>query len=185
MIRRMRIYLGLDTLKYLYRGGRLTRLEAGVGMLANIHPLLALKDGTLEVCAKCMGTKKTMRGSWRSSRASRRSRVPEAVHLFLRRFPLPRADARVRDAAGADVVELGPTLAAHAGPGVYGAVFIEAEKTRRKFNPDGVASARGICYAEEGTSDGHPVWAPIFVVETQRSILRKQRRRNAHEEDRL
>ena len=28
------------------------------------------------------------------------------------------------DAAGADVVELGPTLAAHAGPGVYGAVFI-------------------------------------------------------------
>ncbi len=129
MIRRMRIYLGLDTLKYLYRGGRLTRLEAGVGMLANIHPLLALKDGTLEVCAKCMGTKKTMR---------RLVEIIESVPAdpaFQRRFIYSYDDSHCRelmrafpDAAGADVVELGPTLAAHAGPGVYGAVFIEAEK---------------------------------------------------------
>ena len=110
MIRRMRIYLGLDTLKYLYRGGRLTRLEAGVGMLANIHPLLALKDGTLEVCAKCMGTKKTMRRLVEIIESVPADpSVPEAVHLFLRRFPLPRADARVpgrsgrrRGRAGAD-----------------------------------------------------------------------------------
>ena len=39
---RIRIYLGLDTLKYLYRGGRLSRVEAGLGTLASIRPLLTL-----------------------------------------------------------------------------------------------------------------------------------------------
>lgn len=128
MIRRMRIYLGLDTLKYLYRGGRLTRLEAGVGTLAGIHPLLALKDGTLEVCAKCMGMKKTMR------RLAEIIQSVPADPAFRTRFIYSYDDAHCRELMRAfpgareeDMVELGPTLAAHAGPGVYGAVFVAAE----------------------------------------------------------
>ncbi len=128
MSRRMRIYLGLDTLKYLYRGGRLTRLEAGIGTLAGIHPLLGLKDGTLEVSAKCMGMKKTMR------RLVELIQSIDADPDFRMRFIYSYDAAHCRElmrafpgAVEADLVELGPTLAAHAGPGVYGAVFIAAE----------------------------------------------------------
>lgn len=123
---RIRIYLGLDTLKYLYRGGRLTRMEAGLGTLASLHPLLALRDGTLEVCAKCMGGKKALRKLTEIVAGTPRDEA------FPMRFIYSYNDANCRalmaqfpGAEACEVVALGPTLAAHAGPGVYGAVLVE------------------------------------------------------------
>lgn len=125
---RVRVFLGLDTLKYLYRGGRLTRLEAGVGTLAGIHPLLGLKNGTLEVCAKCIGNKKTMK---RLEEIIKSHRLDPAFPLrFIYSYDPTNCRALMSSFPGAkeeDLVEIGPTLAAHSGPGVYGAVFIEAE----------------------------------------------------------
>ena len=128
LTRRVRVFLGLDTLKYLYRGGRLTRLEAGVGTLAGIHPLLGLKDGTLEVCAKCIGNKKTMK---RLVEIIKSHRLDPAFPLrFIYSYDPTNCRTLMSSFTGAseeDLVEIGPTLAAHSGPGVYGAVFIEAE----------------------------------------------------------
>lgn len=125
---RVRAFLGLDTLKYLYRGGRLSRVEAGVGTLAGIRPLLMLKDGRLEVCAKCMGAKKAMKtlteliGSLKLDPAFPMrfiySYCADNCRTLMQSFP---------GASEADLIEIGPTLATHAGPGVYGAVFVEAE----------------------------------------------------------
>ena len=103
-------------------------VEAGIGTLAGIHPLLGLKDGTLEVSAKCMGMKKTMR------RLVELIQSIDADPDFRMRFIYSYDAAHCRElmrafpgAVEAVLVELGPTLAAHAGPGVYGAVFIAAE----------------------------------------------------------
>lgn len=127
---RVRIFLGLDTLKYLYRGGRLSRVEAGMGTLAGIHPLLGLKDGLLEVCAKCIGRKKTL---LRLTEIIRDFKMDPAFPMrFIYSYDPTHCRALMAGFPGAseaDMVEIGPTLAAHSGPGVYGAVFLEAEES--------------------------------------------------------
>ncbi|WMJ78405.1 MULTISPECIES: DegV family protein [unclassified Sedimentibacter] len=52
---------GLDTLKYLEKGGRLSKGQAVVGSLLNIKPMLEIKDGKLAVIEKVRGKNKTIK----------------------------------------------------------------------------------------------------------------------------
>lgn len=47
----------LDTLEYLVRGGRLSKVAGFAGGLLNIKPLITLKDGEIVVWGKARGTK--------------------------------------------------------------------------------------------------------------------------------
>lgn len=51
----MVIYLGVNTLEYLKKGGRLSPAVAAVGTLLNIKPVLKLDVGTLDMYQKCRG----------------------------------------------------------------------------------------------------------------------------------
>ena len=48
----------LDTLEYLWKGGRLSRTAAIAGGLLNIKPVITIKDGAVVVLGKARGTKK-------------------------------------------------------------------------------------------------------------------------------
>lgn len=54
----MVIYIMVDTLEYLKRGGRITAASASIGTLLNIKPVLSLTTGKLDVIKKCRGVKK-------------------------------------------------------------------------------------------------------------------------------
>ena len=47
MIPRLRIYVTLDTLEYLQRGGRIGRARAFLGALLNVKPILFCRDGEI------------------------------------------------------------------------------------------------------------------------------------------
>lgn len=47
----------LDTLEYLWKGGRLSRTAAVAGGLLNIKPVLAIMDGEIKVLGKARGSK--------------------------------------------------------------------------------------------------------------------------------
>ena len=47
----------LDTLEYLWKGGRLSRTAAVAGGLLNIKPVLAIVDGNIKVLGKARGSK--------------------------------------------------------------------------------------------------------------------------------
>lgn len=47
----------LDTLEYLVRGGRLSRVAGVAGGLLNIKPVITIRDGSIEVVGKARGTK--------------------------------------------------------------------------------------------------------------------------------
>ena len=49
----------VDTLEYLYRGGRLSKTSAIAGTLLNIKPVLTVKDGQLAVLGKARGAKQS------------------------------------------------------------------------------------------------------------------------------
>lgn len=51
------IYIGVDTLEFLKKGGRITPAVAKMGALLHIKPLLQIRGELLEACAKVRGTK--------------------------------------------------------------------------------------------------------------------------------
>lgn len=51
------IYLGVDTLKYLKKGGRVTPAAAALGTVLNIKPVLEIQGGKLDAFAKVRGFK--------------------------------------------------------------------------------------------------------------------------------
>lgn len=60
---RMQIYIAVDTLEYLKKGGRISRTTAAIGTVMNIKPVLKIGIGSLDTYKKCRGfglAKKTM-----------------------------------------------------------------------------------------------------------------------------
>lgn len=55
------IYIAVDTLKYLKRGGRITGTAAAIGTVLNIKPVLLMKGEKLDSYEKARG----MKGAWR------------------------------------------------------------------------------------------------------------------------
>ncbi|MBO6015218.1 MAG: DegV family protein, partial [Lachnospiraceae bacterium] len=55
---KMTIYIAVETLEYLKKGGRITAATAALGSLLNIKPILRLHIGVLDMYRKCRGMKK-------------------------------------------------------------------------------------------------------------------------------
>ena len=58
---RIRLYIMVDTLEYLHKGGRLSSSVAVVGTMLKVKPILSLKDGVLSMVGKGMGIKDAMK----------------------------------------------------------------------------------------------------------------------------
>lgn len=58
---KMAIYIAVETLEYLKKGGRVTSATAALGTLLNIKPVLKFDVGVLETYKKCRGMKKARR----------------------------------------------------------------------------------------------------------------------------
>lgn len=58
---KMSIYIAVETLEFLKKGGRVTAATAAVGTLLNIKPILRLGVGVLETYRKCRGMRKARR----------------------------------------------------------------------------------------------------------------------------
>ena len=54
----MSIYIALDTLEYLKKGGRINPAVATVATVLNIKPVMMLSTGKLDIYQKCRGSKK-------------------------------------------------------------------------------------------------------------------------------
>lgn len=55
---KIRIVAFVDTLEYLYKGGRLSKTAATAGTLLKFKPIIGLREGNLEMFAKARGTQK-------------------------------------------------------------------------------------------------------------------------------
>jgi DegV family protein with EDD domain len=129
LIPRVRIYVVLDTLEYLRRGGRIGRAGAFMGSLLQVKPVLSVRDGEVHP----------------------EERVRTRAHAFDRVVKIASANTRTQELAvgystnqedaeemrrrlgealpGADVqiTRVGPVIGAHCGPGVLGIVLLEGE----------------------------------------------------------
>ncbi len=128
LIPRIKIMAIPETLEYLFRGGRLARLEWIIGSMLKIRPIIGFKDGNVHVHAKKMGTKNSMsyianalkeldcdtNYNIIASYTYSRKNLDELVSMVDQKY-LPLI--RVYD-------ELDPAIAAHWGPNAYGLIFV-------------------------------------------------------------
>lgn len=121
----------VDTLKYLVAGGRLSPVQGMMGTLLNIKPMLIIDDGLLKPIGRERGRK--------SAKAALIDLVRNRVGGSPVRIAIVNANVAdeakalepaVRDALNVQeliIVELGPVLAAQAGPGVIALGALQVE----------------------------------------------------------
>lgn len=120
---------GLDTLKYLEKGGRLSKGQAIVGSILNIKPVIAIKDGKLTVIDKVRGKNKTIKWFDDWIKDNNYDLTDKTVLLFhardLDQLKLLRETIeekyKIKNIIEA---EIGSVIGTHAGPGVLGIGFL-------------------------------------------------------------
>ncbi|MDD3840079.1 MAG: DegV family protein [Clostridia bacterium] len=119
----MGIRLTVDTLEYLRRGGRLTNIQAFLGSIMNIKPIIGLIDGRLEAVRKVRGKNKAIE--------SMLSDIPENVQYIFINHVMAYEDANALKNiikqkfknALITVDELGPVIGSHIGPKAIGVCY--------------------------------------------------------------
>lgn len=120
---KMQVYLTADTLEYLSRGGRLSTVQATVGNLLNIKPIIQLKDGELSLLEKTRGKNKAIAGII--------AKIPEDVSKIGLCHALNIEEAnKLKNTlnekfpnALITLDELGPVIGSHLGPKAIGICF--------------------------------------------------------------
>lgn len=117
------IVLTTDTLEYLSRGGRLSSLQAGIGNILSIKPVIRMLDGELKLVEKVRGGKKAVNRLL--------TYIPEGVdrislcHVTNVEEAEKLAQTLRQTYPGATVAidELGPVIGAHLGPKTLGICY--------------------------------------------------------------
>ncbi len=127
------VYFAVNTLEYLYRGGRIGGAAAFMGHMLNLKPLLELRDGRIEAIKKVRTLSKTIDYlldlvETRMKKTNGPIRLC-AVHADTpdeARELLDRAVARFSNTLVNDAVisNISPVLGTHAGPGALGLAFM-------------------------------------------------------------
>lgn len=120
------LYVALDTLEYLKRGGRISGARAAVGTMLSIKPIITVVDGVVENADRVRSRAKARERALELltakplERASLLHTTNADVEEFQARF-LERADV---DPARVQVMVVGPSVGPHLGPGCVGAVVM-------------------------------------------------------------
>lgn len=120
---------GLDTLKYLEKGGRLSKGQAVVGSILNIKPVIEIKDGKLAVIEKIRGKNKTIKWIDEWIEKNNYDLSDKTVLLFhARSYDQLKAlrETIEQKYKIKEIIEqeIGPVIGTHAGPGVLGISFL-------------------------------------------------------------
>ncbi len=73
------VYIAVDTLKYLKKGGRVTPAAAAIGTLLNIKPILQIHGGKLDAYAKVMSMKQARIKMIQATRKEVEEKFPEEL----------------------------------------------------------------------------------------------------------
>jgi DegV family protein with EDD domain len=122
------VFLALDTLEYLKRGGRISGTQAAIGTLLSVKPIIKIADGMVETVdrARTRGKARERVIELLCARQIERLSVLHTTSAGVEAF-LPELEARVPggiDPATVSVDLIGPSVGPHLGPGCVGGVAL-------------------------------------------------------------
>lgn len=128
---RIRIMAVLDTLEYLYRGGRLSRASAAIGEMVNLKPVVEITvDGQVGIKGKCLGGNKAAAFLLRQMQEQNIDpQFPVYTLYSYGTANCEKLESRMnKEGLGySDRLQLGAAIGTHAGPGAYGVAFVIEE----------------------------------------------------------
>ncbi len=126
---RIKLYVSVETVEYLIRGGRVGKTKGFLARLLGLQPILTYtSDGTVKVAAKARGVEKSRRKVLdmvkREGRGKKNVRII-VIHAQAHRAAQQFADelSRYFEVSDIPVLEISPALGAHAGPGTVAVAF--------------------------------------------------------------
>lgn len=130
MVPHVHLYVVLDTLEYLRRGGRIGRARAFLGAVLRVKPILSLRDGELHpeerVRTWSMATERLFQIATSFPRTKEVAIAygtnAQDAEMMRRRIEAALPHATIR------VIRIGPVIGVHAGPNVLGLGVLEAEE---------------------------------------------------------
>jgi len=129
-IPKLRTYFVVDTMEYLYKGGRCSGLQSLVAGILKIHPMLALSEGKIIVKDKIRGGGKKIVDRLVDCIAADREQVDQQFVFVTGAAAEEMVEAilqRVKDlfpAARVFVAEAGSVISSHCGPGTVGILYM-------------------------------------------------------------
>lgn len=125
---KIKVYAGVDTLEYLYKGGRLSRTSAAVGEVAGIKPIVTIADGRVESIGKCLGKIRAMNFILDKVKSHKINTDFPMYSLYTSGTENCEVlESKLSDSGYvmAARLQVGSTIGAHVGPGVYAVLFVE------------------------------------------------------------
>lgn len=130
---RIVLFACIDTLEYLYKGGRISQTVYKLGTLANIKPIITVEsDGSIGIPAKAMGMRKGMDLLCKQAQSrpadpafpfyvmyTNNRSVAEALAAKLAAVGIPVPDERI--------IQVGAAIGSHIGPDACGLVYVAAK----------------------------------------------------------
>lgn len=121
-----RLYVVLDTLEYLKRGGRISGARAAIGEVLSVKPIITVEDGAVEMADRVR------------TRSKARARLLELLteqpveRVAVLHGQAPEVEAFADELAGRvgiprsaiTIQVIGSSVGPHVGPGAYGAVVL-------------------------------------------------------------
>lgn len=108
---KMCIFIAVDTLEFLKRGGRVTPATAALGSLLNIKPILRFDVGILETYQKCRGMKKARREMLAAVKAEMEKKFsPEEIQNEMYILAASSADEATTNAWTEEIKEYFPGM---------------------------------------------------------------------------
>ena len=126
---KVRIYAYIDTLKYLARGGRISKSTAAIGSLINIKPLIEFVDGEIHNFGKAVGTTIATRKftEYLAKQNIDYNYQPIPIYSYNNKNALSfikHACELKIEIDSANLTPIGATIATHIGPDAFGIVFV-------------------------------------------------------------
>lgn len=127
---RVVLYACMDTLEYLYKGGRISHTTYKLGTLANIKPIITVDhEGRVEVPAKAMGMRKGMDFLCKRPVTQKPDGNYPLYVMYTNNRSVGEQLAKHLIAAGVDVpderiIQVGAAIGSHIGPDACGLVYI-------------------------------------------------------------
>lgn len=123
----------VNDLKFLARGGRISKASAGIGSLLQVKPIIEFgRDGKLKVCRKEIGLKRAVKSIVNDyAKFTLNKEFPYICVVHTNNEPLAiEVQQMLKQQYGidAEIRLMGPTIAAHIGPGAVAYGFISNEE---------------------------------------------------------
>lgn len=127
---RIRIFAVIDTLEYLRRGGRLSALQAGLGAVTKLKPVVTVRDGAVSIAAKSFGAAAAVKHLLKLLGEHPVDDLFPSYFLYTddksrEELLLPKLQAQGGLPQRLHYAQVGPTIGTHIGPGAFGLAYVE------------------------------------------------------------